>query len=289
MARTSLRRPENVAGDFYVDSTCIDCDTCRWMAPETFEAVGDQAAVVRQPVTEEERRRALQALVSCPTASIGTDRRHAMGEVLDSFPIPIDGGVHHCGYHDESSFGAASYLIVRPDGNLLVDSPRFTMPLVRRLEALGGVQTLFLTHRDDVADHQRFHEHFGCERILHADDATGSLRDLEHLPVGGDPFHLDEELTVVPVPGHTRGSCALIWRETYLFSGDHVAWSDRLGQVYAFRRACWYDWEEQVESMRRLADYEFEWILPGHGRRCHFARARMREEMRRAIEWMQSV
>ncbi|KAL8129657.1 hypothetical protein V2J09_018812 [Rumex salicifolius] len=26
-------RPQNVAGEFYVDHTCINCDTCRWMAP----------------------------------------------------------------------------------------------------------------------------------------------------------------------------------------------------------------------------------------------------------------
>ncbi len=33
MASLEKRRPENIAGNFYVDSTCIDCDTCRWMSP----------------------------------------------------------------------------------------------------------------------------------------------------------------------------------------------------------------------------------------------------------------
>ncbi|HXD89225.1 MAG TPA: recombinase family protein, partial [Urbifossiella sp.] len=33
--------PENVAGDFFVDSTCIDCNTCRQIAPAVFgEALG---------------------------------------------------------------------------------------------------------------------------------------------------------------------------------------------------------------------------------------------------------
>ena len=289
MASTDQRRPENVAGDFFVDSTCIDCDTCRWMAPATFHHAGGQSAVHFQPRSADERRRALQALVSCPTASIGTVEKHAMREVLESFPIPIDGDVHHCGYHHESSFGAASYLLRRPGGNVLVDSPRFSAPLVRRLEALGGVDTMFLTHRDDVGDHERFHSHFGCERILHADDAKGDLRGLERLLEGTEPVALDDELLVLPVPGHTRGSCVLLWRETYLFSGDHVAWSDRLGQIYAFRRACWYDWGVQTESMRRLATYDFEWILPGHGRRCHFEREAMRGEMARGVAWMEGA
>ncbi len=289
MASADKRRQENVAGDFYVDSTCIDCDTCRWMAPETFHAAGGQSAVHRQPRSRDESLRALQALISCPTASIGTVEKHPMKDVLASFPIPVDGDVYHCGYHDESSFGAATYLIRRPEGNVLVDSPRFAKPLVKRLEELGGVETLFLTHRDDVADHAKFREHFGCERILHADDAAGALREVERLLEGTDAVHLDDELTILPVPGHTRGSCVLLWRDTYLFSGDHVAWSEGRGHVYAFKSACWYDWGEQIESMRRLAEYGFEWILPGHGRRCRFDREAMRAEMARAIEWMESV
>jgi ferredoxin len=29
MANPGRRVPENVPGDFFVDSTCIDCDACR--------------------------------------------------------------------------------------------------------------------------------------------------------------------------------------------------------------------------------------------------------------------
>ena len=28
--------PENVAGDFFVDTTCINCDACRQIAPAVF-------------------------------------------------------------------------------------------------------------------------------------------------------------------------------------------------------------------------------------------------------------
>jgi hypothetical protein len=41
MANLNLRRPQNVNGDFYVDSSCIDCDTCRWMTPEVFNRLGN--------------------------------------------------------------------------------------------------------------------------------------------------------------------------------------------------------------------------------------------------------
>jgi hypothetical protein len=46
------RRAENVEGNVFVDESCIDCDTCRWMAPSTYARVGDKSAVVVQPSTE---------------------------------------------------------------------------------------------------------------------------------------------------------------------------------------------------------------------------------------------
>jgi glyoxylase-like metal-dependent hydrolase (beta-lactamase superfamily II)/ferredoxin len=290
MATTVERRRENVAGDFYVDESCIDCDACRWMAPETFRRAGEKSAVHRQPADGETRFRALQALVACPTASIGTVEKHAMKEVVASFPRRLDDNVHHCGFHDESSFGAASYLVVRDAGNVMIDVPRYSAPLVRRIEELGGVRTLFLTHRDDVGEHQKYHDRFGCERILHVDDAVNGLdARVERLVEGREPVALDNELTVLPVPGHSLGSCVLLDRGRYLFSGDHLAFSAERGHLYAFRDALWHDWDEQIRSMRRLADYEFEWVLPGHASPCRFDRRRMRAELARCIDWMESV
>lgn len=86
---------------------------------------------------------------------------------------------YHCGYHAESSFRAASHFIQRLDGNVLVNSPQFVPPLVKRLEAMGGVRYLYLTHRDDVADNARFRERFGSERILHSEDISANTRDIE--------------------------------------------------------------------------------------------------------------
>lgn len=289
MARPSKRLPHNAPGDFFVDSSCIDCDTCRWMAPRTFTRRGDQASVERQPEAPEERAAALRALVSCPTASIGTVEAHDVRAAAAGLPDPIAGGVHHCGYHAEASFGAASYLIVREGGNVLVDSPRFARPLVRRLEELGGVATMFLTHRDDVADHERFARHFGCERALHADDLEPETRAVERVLEGSDPIALDEDLLAIPSPGHTRGSTCLLFRDEFLFTGDHLAWSASRGHVVAFRSACWYDWSSLIASTERLARHSFEWILPGHGRRCHFDRARMADEVARAVAWMRTV
>ena len=290
MADRARRLPGNAPGPFFVDSGCIDCDTCNWLAPAVFDDGRDgHSRVHRQPGDAAARLRAEMALLACPVGAIGTEEKNDLAAARAAFPERIAGEVYHLGYHAEASFGAASYLLRRPQGNVLVDSPRFTAPVVDALERMGGVALMFLTHRDDVADHARFRAHFGCRRVLHEADVTHDTRDVEMILAGGAAAELGPGLLAIPVPGHTRGSVCLLADETFLFSGDHAAWSPERGHIYAFRDACWYDWQELRRSMARLAAYRFEWILPGHGRRCHFPAERMRGEMKRCIDWMASV
>ncbi len=287
MAQLKQRRPENQSGNFYVDQSCIDCDTCRWMAPEVFHQAGEQSAVYHQPSNETEQLRAMQALLSCPTASIGTvEKLKDIKTVHQSFPLLIEDNVYHCGYHSESSYAATSYFIQREDGNILIDSPRFAPPLVKRLEALGGIRYLYLTHQDDVADHQKFHDHFGCDRILHTDDITAETQSVEIQLSGFEEVALAPDVLIIPVPGHSKGHTVLLYNHKFLFTGDHLAWSDSLNQLYAFRRYCWYSWSDQINSMKKLTNYSFEWVLPGHGHRHHTDSITMQKQMQECVNWM---
>ena len=87
MANIQQRLPENIPGDFFVDSSCIDCDTCSQLAPEIFRDHGEQCSVYHQPETDGETRSALMALVACPTGSIGTTQKHDVHIGIDAFPV----------------------------------------------------------------------------------------------------------------------------------------------------------------------------------------------------------
>ena len=288
MALLKARRAENKPGDLFVDTSCIDCDTCRWMAPKIFGRDGTMSAVQAQPTTSEERIQSLKALLSCPTASIGTvTPPKEIKQAQTTLPDQVADNVYHCGYHSEKSYGAASYFIQRSEGNILIDSPRFTPPLVKQLEAMGGVNYMYLTHRDDVADHAKFQKHFGCDRILHIDDITSDTQSVEIQLNGQTPYPLADDVTIIPVPGHSKGHTVLLYQNTFLFTGDHLAWSVYLGHLYGFRRFCWYSWTEQIKSMKRLTDYSFKWVLPGHGRR--FYSNNMATELKKCIEWMEQA
>jgi len=283
MARLADRLPENAAGDFYVDATCIDCGTCREIAPETFSSEAsetDQSYVLAQPTSQGSVKRALMALVACPTASIGTRSKPDARPAIDAFPeLVARDDVYYCGFAAESSFGARSYLVRRAAGNVLVDSPRAARPLFGRIRELGGASILFLTHRDDVADHEAYAAELGCARVLHRDDVTRSTARVERKLEGDEPVRLAEDLIAIPVPGHTRGSAALLFHEV-LFTGDHLWGEERTGALHASRSVCWYSWAAQTRSVERLLDFSFEVILPGHGARY---RAESPAAMRRAL------
>ncbi len=283
--RKSVR--ENVPGDFFVDTTCIDCDTCRQIAPEVFAEGPGTAYVHRQPLDAADRRNALRALVACPTGSIGDsaadDRKPAMAD----FPLAVEEPVFYCGFNSPKSFGGNSYFIEHGDGNWLVDSPKFLPQLVRRFEERGGIAHIFLTHRDDVADAARYAAHFRARRVIHRLEIS-SQPGTEVVLEGESPVGLGADLVAIPTPGHTAGHCCLLFRDRFLFTGDHLDFDRQTKRLAAWRDYCWYSWREQTESMRRLADHRFEWVLPGHGQRVYLPADEMRRQMLELVARMRS-
>jgi glyoxylase-like metal-dependent hydrolase (beta-lactamase superfamily II)/ferredoxin len=287
MANLKKRVPENVPGDFFVDSTCINCDACRQIAPAAYGEAAQTSFVKAQPVSRAERRQALQALLACPTGSIGCLGEDDPKAVMKDFPLIIEEPVYYCGYNSPKSYGGNSYFIRHEAGNWMIDSPKFVMPLVQQLDALGGIAHIFLTHQDDVADAERYASHFGSRRIIHREELS-SQPSAEVVLDGKGPWELAAEFLAIPTPGHTRGHCVLLFRERFLFTGDHLDWDRDERHLSAWEDYCWYSWPEQAESMERLAAYRFEWVLPGHGQRVQLPGDEMRQQITRLARSMRA-
>src|SRR5262249_58716847 len=95
MARQAARLEENAPGAFFVDDSCIDCGACREIAPATFGRSHrrGQSFVKTQPAGEDHERRALLALVACPTASIGPPPKLPPHSPIAPFPQHLQDGV----------------------------------------------------------------------------------------------------------------------------------------------------------------------------------------------------
>ena len=112
------------------------------------------------------------------------------------------------------------------------------------------------------------------------------------------PFELLPDVWMLATPGHTRGSVSVLYSpspaapppgtppssgssssssDSALFSGDHLAQSDEHedededeGQLTGFFDYNWWSVDRQRKSILGLRDLRFDWLLPGHGRRCRF-------------------
>lgn len=87
---------KSISGRFFTDESCIYCELCVETAPANFaydDSIGC-AYLFKQPSTDEEIRRVIEALEGCPTESIGDrDNYKPNPRVLEDDPWGLDSGV----------------------------------------------------------------------------------------------------------------------------------------------------------------------------------------------------
>ena len=266
MARPDARHPDSVEGDWYADTRCIACDAARHYAPDLIVADDDGLSVViRQPSTPAEEAAMWRATVACPTQSIGTVSRRRPPP--DVFPWAVTDIVELLGHNDAAA----------PSGPTATSSPvpvgtSWSTPRVGRVrlrDAIadrGGLAHVLLTHRDDVADAQRYAEEFSARVWIHHADASAAPFATD-VVTGDEPVVIAEGVTMIPTPGHTRGSVVFLVDGELLFTGDTLHLDEARGRLDVFSGATWFSWDELAASMARLAHQaRFRWGLPGHGK-----------------------
>ena len=216
--------------------------------------------------------------MACPTQSIGTSE--ARRPPSPAFPYELTPGVYALGHNARSSFGAHSYLVPRTGGNLMVDSPRFTRGLAELVDDLGGVRHVLLSHRDDVADADRWADRYGADVWIHEADADAAPYATVVLE-GDGVTAVAPGVVSVPAPGHTEGSVVFHIDDRWLLTGDTLHWNHRRDELDVFAGAMFHSWEVLADSMDRLAALEVEWVLPGHGNWHQVGPALYAEQMTR--------
>lgn len=251
---------------WYVDNRCTNCDVSRQLAPGLIGEVDGRSAVVRQPRDEAEVGMLHAAAYACHTRSIHRTSP-PLDPALDPFPMRLDDRVYLCGHNSSRTAGANSYLLRCPAGNLLVDTPRWSVQLAARYEALGPVTDVLLTHRDHAAHGRRYADRFGARLWIHEGDLDAAP-DADRVLRGTEPIEVAEQVIVHPLPGHTEGSVLYVADEKYCFSGDSFYWSRTTADIEVAESVTWYSVEELAASLvRSVGRLRFEWLLPGHGDR----------------------
>ena len=288
MANKLRRLKENVEGNFYVDSTCINCGVSRHYAPTLFGDTGVHAFVKKQPETNEEELVAKQALLACPVASIGTSEKIDLETAKQTFPLEMTHNIFLTGFNSRKSYGAHSYFVKVESGNWLIDSPRYIKHLVNKFTDMGGIKYIFLSHSDDVADAHKYAKYFSAKRIIHKYELHAQKE--AEIVLEGERNEEIDQAKIIFTPGHTQGHIVMLWKDRYLFSGDHIAWLQKVNRIGSFNDYCWYSWEDQIRSVEKLAALKnVEWVFPGHGKWKQIPHGKFPNMIKTAVDWMKTL
>ena len=138
----------------------IGCDTCRELSPKFYKLnpegkganpFGGKSEVYHLPQSDQDWTDYLKAELSCPVFAIhsGKKPKGALAKAKHDLPTPFldTKDIFFMGWTDSNTAGCWSYLITRPSGNVMVDVPRYNGALANRLQELGGIKYILMTHR----------------------------------------------------------------------------------------------------------------------------------------------
>jgi glyoxylase-like metal-dependent hydrolase (beta-lactamase superfamily II) len=162
-------------------------------------------------------------------------------------PLPFD-----------STVDVRAFLLERPTGNLIIYDAPGLAAAAGEIQARGGATRQLINHAHEAM--------FGSQG-LDVDVFVGE-RDRNHtrsLPIAGtfsERQTLDDDLEVIPTPGHTPGTTTFLWdsgRHRFLFTGDtlwieHGNW--RATVLGESDRAAYLD------SLALLRELEFDVLVP---------------------------
>jgi glyoxylase-like metal-dependent hydrolase (beta-lactamase superfamily II) len=168
---------------------------------------------------------------------------------------------------NRKTLGGTAYLIVKTQGNILVDCPLWDVATQAFIEAQGGLQGVVITHRGGLSrDAIALYQAFNCPVYLQEQEAYL----LPQVPV--TPFQqglsLAEGLELVWTPGHSPGSSCLYDKRFggVLFTGRHLL-PDQTGRPVPLKTEKTFHWPRQlasVEALRqRFTPATLQYICPG--------------------------
>jgi glyoxylase-like metal-dependent hydrolase (beta-lactamase superfamily II) len=98
----------------------------------------------------------------------------------------------------------------------MIDSPRYTRSITETIDSLGGIKHVLLSHRDDVADADKWADPYNARVWIHADDADAAPYATD---ITTTDQTVDEGVMSIHIPGHTKGHVAYHVDGRFLFTG----------------------------------------------------------------------
>jgi hypothetical protein len=155
------------------------------------------------------------------------------------------------------SLHVRAFLLRRPEGNVLV----YSAPGVSAGDfvGLGGIARAYLNHRHEAGFGRDLP---GVPLFVHAADRDAVARKRNVRAAFSQRHTLDDDLEVIPTPGHTPGATAYLWddgRHRFLFTGDTVYLRDGEWVAAVLDSS---DRDAYVESLELIRELDFDVLVP---------------------------
>lgn len=157
---------------------------------------------------------------------------------------------------NRDSQGGSSWLLARPEGDLLIDCPGVTQANLDFLAERGGAGALVLTSREGHGRCRRIQDATGWSVVLQEQEAY-LLPNVQRLMPFGSEHTLGPGLRLLWTPGPTPGACVL---------HAHGDWGNLLfcgrlllpvgpGTLAPLRTSRCFHWPRQLTSIEKLRDW----------------------------------
>jgi glyoxylase-like metal-dependent hydrolase (beta-lactamase superfamily II) len=151
-----------------------------------------------------------------------------------------------------------AFLLRRDHGNVLVYSVSEIGSEASAIADLGGISRRYLSHRHEAA----FAADLSAPLFVHENE-RGPVAKRLHVRATFSRRHLlDDDLEVIPVPGHTSGATAYLWdngEHRFLFTGDTIMLE---GGEWVAAVLDSSDREAYVESLELIRELDFDVLVP---------------------------
>jgi hypothetical protein len=152
-----------------------------------------------------------------------------------------------------------AFLLRREQGNVLVYSTTGVDSGAAAIQDLGGLSRHYLNHRHEAMFTS---DRVGAPLFVHEAERR-SVSRAYHVRATFTRRHvLDEDLELIPTPGHTSGATAYLWNgpeHRMLFTGDTV-YLDRGEWVAAVLESS--DRARYIESLELIRELDFDVLVP---------------------------
>ena len=164
-----------------------------------------------------------------------------------------------------SSLRARAYLLKRPQGNVVLYAATALDGQLDELRELGGVAHQYLNHAHEASPvAAELRSAFGAPLHVHAADAAEVAETVSVDETFDERHRVDDDLEVVPIPGHTPGATAFLWHGPdgrALFTGDTIYVRDDEWIAAVLDGVS--DRADYLASLELLAGLEFDLLVPG--------------------------